>query len=104
MTNWVIGQTGELKAAITYRCVPHIVSIAAYSDFSLNQDAYCQGMPSGDIEDSRELSRMSPIASFKNLNTPTLIIHSECDLRCTVEQSEQVFVALQMQGIESRFV
>ena len=36
--------------------------------------------------------------------TPTLIIHSEGDLRCNVEQGEQVFHALQAQNVPSRFV
>ena len=38
------------------------------------------------------------------VRTPTLIIHSEGDLRCNVEQSEQVFAALQARGVPSRFV
>lgn len=104
MTNWVIGHTDEFKAAITDRCVSNMVSMAGNSDFPFNKDAYFKGVPWGDIEDIRELWRMSPISSFKNVKTPTLIIHSEGDLRCNVEQSEEVFVALQMQGIESRFV
>ena len=45
-----------------------------------------------------------PIAFFEDVKTPTLIIHSIGDLRCNIEQSEQVFTALQQQGIESRFV
>ena len=38
------------------------------------------------------------------ITTATLLIHSEGDLRCNVEQSEQVFTALQLQGIPSRLV
>lgn len=36
--------------------------------------------------------------------TPTLIIHSEKDLRCPIEQGEQVFVALQRLGVDSEMV
>ncbi|MFN3683141.1 MAG: alpha/beta hydrolase family protein, partial [Fimbriimonadaceae bacterium] len=46
----------------------------------------------------------SPIAHFARVRTPMLIIHSEGDLRCNVEQSEQVFVALKQRGIPARFV
>ncbi len=104
MTNWIIGHTDEFKAAITDRCVSNMVSMSGNSDFPFNKDTYFKGCPWGDLEDIRELWRMSPISYFKNVKTPTLIIHSEGDLRCNVEQSEEVFVALQMQGIDSRFV
>ena len=104
MTNWVIGHTDEFKAAITDRCVSNMVSMAGNSDFPFNKDGYFKGIPWGDLEDIRELWRQSPISYFKNVKTPTLIIHSEGDLRCNIEQGEEVFVALQMQGIESRFV
>ena len=30
--------------------------------------------------------RMSPITYVKNIHTPVLIIHSESDLRCNIEQ------------------
>jgi len=29
-----------------------------------------------------------------NAKTPTLVIHNQQDLRCAIEQSEQVFIAL----------
>jgi dipeptidyl aminopeptidase/acylaminoacyl peptidase len=104
MTNWVIGHTKDFKAAITDRCVSNMVSMAGNSDFPFNKDGYFKGIAWGDLEDIRELWRQSPIAYFKGVTTPTLIIHSEGDLRCNVEQGEQVFTALQQQGIPSRFV
>jgi dipeptidyl aminopeptidase/acylaminoacyl peptidase len=36
--------------------------------------------------------------------TPTLVIHSERDLRCAIEQGEQVFVALKRLGVETEMV
>jgi dipeptidyl aminopeptidase/acylaminoacyl peptidase len=36
--------------------------------------------------------------------TPLLIIHSEDDLRCPIEQGEQLFVALKKLGREVRFI
>ena len=35
---------------------------------------------------------------------PHMVIHSEGDLRCNVEQGEQVFSALQLQDVPSRMV
>lgn len=104
MTNWVVGHTNDYKAAITDRCVSNMVSMAGNSDFPFNKDGYFQGVAWGDHEAIRELWRQSPIAYFEKVKTPMLIIHSEGDLRCNVEQGEQVFTALQQQGIPSRFV
>lgn len=104
MTNWAIGHSNEYKAAITDRCVSNMVSMAGNSDFPFNKDGYFKGIAWGDLNDIAELWRVSPIAYFKNVKTPTLIIHSEGDLRCNVEQGEQVFTALKMEGIPARFV
>lgn len=104
MTNWVIGHTNEFKAAITDRCVSNFVSMAGNSDFPFNKDGYFGGVAWGDLKQIEPLWRQSPIAYFEKVKTPTLVIHSEGDLRCNVEQAEQVFTALQQEGIESRFV
>ncbi|MFZ4506327.1 MAG: S9 family peptidase [Fimbriimonas sp.] len=104
MTNWAIGHTDAFRAAITDRCVSNFVSMAGNSDFPFNKDGYFKGFFYGGIEDIRSLWDQSPIAYFKDVKTPTLVIHSEGDLRCNVEQSEQVFSALQDLGVESRFV
>ncbi|HWD38051.1 MAG TPA: S9 family peptidase [Fimbriimonas sp.] len=104
MTNWVIGHTHDYKCAITDRCVSNMVSMAGNSDFPFNKDGYFKGVAWGDLDDIKELWRQSPIAYFKDVKTPTLIIHSAGDLRCNIEQSEQVFTALQMEGVESRMV
>jgi dipeptidyl aminopeptidase/acylaminoacyl peptidase len=81
-----------------------MVSMAGNSDFPFNKNGYFKGIAWGDLDDIKELWRQSPIASFKNVKTPTLVIHSAGDLRCNIEQGEQVFTALQMEGVESRMV
>jgi len=104
MTNWVIGHTHDFAAAITDRCVSNLVSMSGNSDFPFNKDGYFGGCGWGDIDRIAALWKQSPIAYFEGVKTPTLVIHSEGDLRCNVEQGEQVFHALQAQGIDSRFV
>ncbi len=109
MTNWAIGHAAEAglppyRAAITDRCVSNLVSMAGNSDFPFNKDGYFRGVAYGDLEAIRELWRQSPISAFEGVTTPTLVIHSEGDLRCNVEQGEQVFTALRMQGVPTRFV
>jgi dipeptidyl aminopeptidase/acylaminoacyl peptidase len=104
MTNWAIGHTNDFRAAITDRCVSNWVSMAGNSDFPMNKDEYFGGYAWGGMDKIESLWNQSPIAFFDQVKTPTLIIHSEGDLRCNVEQSDQVFHALQAQGIESRYV
>lgn len=101
MTNWVIGHTNEFAGAITDRCVSNLVSMAGNSDFPFMPDRYWKGNP---WDKPEALWNSSPIKYFGNVKTPTLIIHSEGDLRCNIEQSEQVFSILQVRGIPSRFV
>ncbi len=38
------------------------------------------------------------------MHTPLLIVHNEGDLRCPIEQAEQLFVALKRLGRDVRFV
>jgi dipeptidyl aminopeptidase/acylaminoacyl peptidase len=101
MTNWAIGHTNEFAGAITDRCVSNMVSMAGSSDFPLVPGEYWEGNAWSKPE---KLWQQSPIAYFGNVKTPTLIIHSEGDLRCNVEQGEQVFAALQVRRVPSRFV
>jgi dipeptidyl aminopeptidase/acylaminoacyl peptidase len=101
MTNWVIGHTNAFAAAITDRCVSNLVSMGGTSDFVEREDGYFPGN-FWDRPEARWAS--SPIRHFGNVRTPTLIIHSEGDLRCNVEQAEQVFAALNIRGVPSRFV
>lgn len=104
MTNWAVGHSKAYKAAITDRCVSNLVSMAGSSDFPINKNSYFKGIAYGDLKDIEPLWKQSPLAYFKNVKTPMLIIHSEGDLRCNVEQGEQVFSALQAEGVPSRFV
>jgi acylaminoacyl-peptidase len=104
MTNWVIGHTQDFKCAITDRCVSNLVSMSGNSDFPINKNSYFKGTAWGSLEEIAGLWKQSPISYFENVKTPTLIIHSAGDLRCNIEQGEEVFSALQLQGIESRFV
>jgi dipeptidyl aminopeptidase/acylaminoacyl peptidase len=39
---------------------------------------------------------MSPWTYAKEIETPLLIVHSEQDLRCNIEQAEQLFTTLRL--------
>jgi dipeptidyl aminopeptidase/acylaminoacyl peptidase len=102
MTVWIIGHTGRYKAAVTQRCVSNFVSMWGSSDFNWAfQEQLGNKAP---FEDLQAYWDRSPIAYIANAKTPTLVIHNEMDLRCPIEQGEQVFVALKRLGVPTAFV
>ena len=46
----------------------------------------------------------SPLTHAAGISTPLLILHSEGDLRCPIEQAEQLFAALKNLGCEVELV
>jgi dipeptidyl aminopeptidase/acylaminoacyl peptidase len=102
MTVWIIGHTQRFKAAVTQRCVSNFVSMWGSSDFNWTFQMELQaGAP---FEDLDKYWKLSPIAYIGNARTPTKVIHNEFDLRCPIEQGEQVFVALKRLGVETEMV
>ncbi len=102
MTVWIIGHTQRYKAAVTQRCVSNFISMWGSSDFNWSfQQELTAGRP---FEDLQKYWDMSPIKYIGSARTPTLVIHNEFDLRCPIEQGEQVFVALKSLGVESEMV
>lgn len=101
MTNWVIGHTNEFAGAITDRCVSNLVSMFGTSDYTDEPDRY---WPGNAWDRPEQLWEQSPLKYLGQAKTPTLIIHSEGDLRCNVEQGEQVFTVLKLRNVPTRFV
>lgn len=102
MTNWIIGHTRRFKAAVTQRCVSNFVSMWGSSDFNWSfQEWLGARQPFFDLEKYWD---NSPMKHIGNAKTPTLVIHNEGDLRCPIEQGEQVFVALKSLGVETEMV
>jgi len=102
MTNWLIGHTARFKAAVTDRCVTNLASDFGSSDFGwIFADEELETTPWENLE---KYMYYSPISYVKNMHTPLLIIHSEQDLRCNIEQAEQLFAALKYLGREVLFV
>jgi len=93
MTNWIIGHTNRFAAAVTQRSVVDLKSFVGSSDFGFGFRREFDGWPWTNPEN---YEKCSPITYFKNVRTPVLIIHSEKDLRCHIEQAEQMFVKLKV--------
>ncbi len=95
MTNWIIGHTNRFAAAITQRSVVNLESMFGSSDIGYLMTKEIFGAPYTNQESWR---RMSPLTYVKKMRTPLLISHSEQDLRCPIEQAEQLFISLKMLG------
>ncbi|MFO3797285.1 MAG: alpha/beta hydrolase family protein, partial [Anaerolineales bacterium] len=84
------------------RCVSNLISEWGSSDFNWTFEYEIQAGPP--FQDFQKWWDLSPIKYIGNARTPTLVIHYENDLRCPIEQGEQVFVALKRLGVPTRFV
>jgi dipeptidyl aminopeptidase/acylaminoacyl peptidase len=95
MTSWIVGHTNRFKAAISERAVNNLVSMFGSSDiFWVFERQF--GGPLWDNVDAY-LER-SPATYAKNIETPVLVLHSEQDLRCNIEQGEHLFNLLRLLG------
>ena len=103
MTALIIGKTDRFKAAVAQRAVTNVVSFYGSSDLNWGTE-YLTGAEVPPWEALDNYWDMSPMKYIGNAKTPTLIIHSEQDLRCQREQGEQVFVALRRLGVDAELV
>jgi dipeptidyl aminopeptidase/acylaminoacyl peptidase len=102
LTNWIITQTDLFKAAVTCRSTCNRHSHHGYSDLGYKHGT--SGNMGYPWRDEEKLLEQSPLRYVKNIKTPTLIIHSENDLRCTIQQAEEFFVALMELGVDTEMV
>ena len=102
MTNWVVSHTDRFKAAVTQRSLTNMMSMAGTCDVQLMGDRTY--FPSEVWEDPTLYWNLSPLGYVQNISTPLLILHSEGDLRCPIEQGEQLFIALKRLKREVEFV
>lgn len=95
LTAWIIGHEHRFKAGIVERGFLDPVSFAGSSDIGwFFGGQYTGGSP-------EQMTAQSPMAVVTAVQTPTLVIHSENDLRCPVEQGQRYFAALKAQGVET---
>jgi dipeptidyl aminopeptidase/acylaminoacyl peptidase len=103
MTNVIVTRTDRFKAAVTQRSISNWHSFYGTSDIGFYFTEWQHGH--ADLwEDAHKLLELSPLHHARNVKTPILILHSEQDLRCPMEQAEQWYVALKRLGVETKFV
>lgn len=101
MTNWIVGHTDRFRAAISQRSISNWISFYGTSDIGA---FFVEFQLQRDLSDVEGLWRMSPLAHAANAKTPILLMHSEQDLRCPMEQAEQFYVAMKKQGVDTKLI
>jgi dipeptidyl aminopeptidase/acylaminoacyl peptidase len=96
MTTWLVGHTNRFRAAVSQRGCYNFSSFYGTSDIGPWFGDYILGGP---VYEREALYReRSPLTYAPAMRTPLLLIHSEQDLRCPIEQAEQLFVQLRRIG------
>ncbi|MFQ5947863.1 MAG: S9 family peptidase, partial [Acidimicrobiia bacterium] len=98
----ILGEEHRFRSAIVERGLYSFTSFAGTSDIGFRFDRmYLGASPSTDWE---ALWQASPLSRAHQIATPTLVLHSESDFRCPVEQAEQLFGILLRQGVATELV
>lgn len=99
LTAWALAHQDRWRSAVVERALLSWPSFAGTSDIG----AYFGGAYLG--SDAWEMWwEKSPLRLAHRITTPTLIVHSEEDWRCPVEQAEQLFSALVRNGTETEML
>ena len=98
LTAWVIAHDHRFAGAIVERGFLDPTSFQGTSDIgSFFGDEYVGTDPDA-------IARQSPMAVVGHVTTSTLVIHSELDFRCPLEQATRYYSALKRQGTEAELL
>ncbi len=96
MTGWVLARDRRFKAGLVERAVTSWTTMFGTSDIG---PWFTEATIGASIEgDHEEVRRQSPLTYATDIDAPTLILHSEEDWRCPIEQAEQLFAAIRRNG------
>jgi dipeptidyl aminopeptidase/acylaminoacyl peptidase len=99
MTTWLAAHAGHrFRAAISERAVNAWDSFTGSSDIGYYFAAEYVG------SDAAAAAAQSPLTFADKIDIPLLVIHSEHDWRCPVEQAQRLFVALRLRGVPAELL
>jgi dipeptidyl aminopeptidase/acylaminoacyl peptidase len=105
MVDWILGHNNDprfkFKALVSHAGVYNLESMASATEELWFVNWEFKGMP---WENPVNYQKWSPNKFVKNFNTPTLVTCGELDFRVPVDQSLQLFTALQLQGVPSKLI
>ena len=92
LTSWIVSHTDRFTTAISERSVNSWVSQWGSSDVGWDKGYIGKFV----FEDIDAWLKVSPSTYATEIHTPLLILHSENDLRCPIEQGESLFTTLRL--------
>ncbi len=96
MTGWIIGQEDRWRSAVVERALTSWTSFAGTSDIG---GVFPHNYLDNEYPNAWDTWwEKGPLSLVHNVSTPTLVIHSEEDWRCPIEQAEQYFMGLLRNG------
>lgn len=98
LTAWVIAHDRRFAGAIVERGFLDPASFQGTSDIGTFFGDEYVGVTAEDM------ARQSPMAVVDQVTTPTLVIHSELDFRCPLEQATRYYAALKRNGTEAELL
>jgi dipeptidyl aminopeptidase/acylaminoacyl peptidase len=103
LTDWLITQTNEFKAAIPIAGIANLVSYNYMTYYNQYEEMeFGQFLHQGNLMDvAWERSALKHVAAA---HTPTMLIHGENDNDVPIAEAEQFFIALKDVGTEAIFV
>ena len=94
MTTWMAAHHGErFKAAISERAVNAIDSFTGSSDIGW---FFANDLYGSDLD---QQAKQSPLTHADQITIPFMVVHSEHDWRCPIEQGQRLYVALHRRGV-----
>ncbi len=103
LTDWLITQTNEFKAAVPIAGIANLVSYNYMTYYNQYEEMeFGQFLHQGNLMDvAWERSALKHVAAA---HTPTMLIHGENDNDVPIAEAEQFFIALKDVGTEAVFV
>ena len=105
MVDWMLGHNNDprfqYKAFVSHAGVYNLESMAGATEELWFVNYEFKGMP---WQNATNYTKWSPNKFAANFKTPTLVTAGELDYRVPVDQSMQLFTALQLQNVPSKLI
>ncbi len=101
MTTWILGHNKRFRAGVTMRQAGNRLTQFASSDYNSLEYHSFGVWP---WEKPMAYLKQSPNLYGHRITAPTLIIHSENDLRCPISQADELFTILKSQGRTTEYI
>ncbi len=99
LTAWIVGHTDRFRAAVVAKPVINWASFVLTADFPAFFTRYW--FPGPPWEQEAAYRERSPISYVGKVNTPTLLITGEADLRTPSPEAEQFYQALKLRKVDT---